>query len=335
MFGLIYKSANRKSDAIIKASQGVLSQVQMIGCQEIIPQMIYNIKNTPNDPRIKSPSEVKLGMSKDLINMTKRLPGASKTNLNNSLTKLVNVVVDQSTVKGKIDQALARRNMVDVLSSFCPGKMMGKYNGPKKNVSVPGKKGGTLQKEIKIVDFPKNLVIEPNDFQTNNVTLDISNKYTISYKFMIDISGKVDPGTSVEIKISNDKHYSNVLLKGSDLKTGINTFTHRTPELEGKLDVKININPKGTNKITIIGGSHVTVSPVNSVVNAVKSTFGSMSNFGSSGSGFMTFLLLLLIVAGVLYYLYSQGKLKFPTMGQRVAQFGRDIKSIRGIRARR
>jgi hypothetical protein len=60
-----------------------------------------------------------------------------------------------------------------------------------------------------------------------------------------------------------------------------------------------------------------------------------MSNFGSSGSGFMTFLLLLLIVAGVLYYLYSQGKLKFPTMGQRVAQFGRDIKSIRGIRARR
>ncbi len=58
-----------------------------------------------------------------------------------------------------------------------------------------------------------------------------------------------------------------------------------------------------------------------------------MSHFGSGGCGL--FLLFLLIVAGVLYYLHSKGKLKFPTMGQRIAQFGRDMKSIRGIRVRR
>ena len=54
----------------------------------------------------------------------------------------------------------------------------------------------------------------------------------------------------------------------------------------------------------------------------------SKANFGKGG-GMMMFLILLLIVGGVLYYLHSQGKLKFPTMGQRVAQFGRDIKSLR------
>ena len=64
-----------------------------------------------------------------------------------------------------------------------------------------------------------------------------------------------------------------------------------------------------------------------------KSTFGSMSNFGLSGCGL--FMLFLFIVVGILYYLHSQGKLKFPTMGQRVAQFGRDMRSIRGIRVRR
>jgi hypothetical protein len=83
-----------------------------------------------------------------------------------------------------------------------------------------------------------------------------------------------------------------------------------------------------------------TINQTRSVVNlpnlssaTTKSTFGSMSNFGSMGGSWIMILLLLIIVA-VLYF-YSQGKLKFPTMGQRVAQFGRDIKSIRGIRARR
>ena len=334
MFGFTYKSVNRKSDAVIKASQNVMSQVQLVGCQEIIPKMIYEIKNKPKGANVQTPSEMKSLFQKEITNMLKfiQVSEPSKKRLENSLVNLSKIVVDNSTVSGKVDQNVARQNMVDVLSSFCPGNLMGKYTPPPKNVNVPGKKGAVLQKPVKIIDFPTNKVIMPNDFQTDNVTLDISNKYKVSYTFVIGITGKVDPETSFQISMGS----INILRKGSQLKTGINTFRFTSPEAEGTLNVKFNVTAKGNNKVTIIGGSHVTVEPANSVVNtvktAVKSTFGSISHFGS-GSGL--FLLFLLIVVGVLYYLHSQGKLKFPTMGQRIAQFGRDMKSIRGIRVRR
>ena len=58
------------------------------------------------------------------------------------------------------------------------------------------------------------------------------------------------------------------------------------------------------------------------------STFASISRFGASGGG-MLVLLLLLLVAAVLYYLYTQGKIKIPTFEQRMASFGKAIKSLR------
>ena len=59
-----------------------------------------------------------------------------------------------------------------------------------------------------------------------------------------------------------------------------------------------------------------------------KSTFASISRFGASGGG-MLVLLLLLLVAAVLYYLYTQGKIKIPTFEQRMASFGKAIKTLR------
>jgi hypothetical protein len=54
------------------------------------------------------------------------------------------------------------------------------------------------------------------------------------------------------------------------------------------------------------------------------------SYFGKRGSNMMMMILLiLLLVVGVLYYFHSQGKLKMPTFQQRMAQFGRTIKSLR------
>ncbi len=58
------------------------------------------------------------------------------------------------------------------------------------------------------------------------------------------------------------------------------------------------------------------------------STFGSISHFGKSGMS-MTMILVILLLAGGAYYLHSQGKLKMPTFNQRMAQFGRTIKSLR------
>jgi hypothetical protein len=67
------------------------------------------------------------------------------------------------------------------------------------------------------------------------------------------------------------------------------------------------------------------------VATGLVSTFGAMSisSFGSTASGFMIFLVILLIVGGVLYYLHSKGKVKIPGLPQRIAAFGRQIKAIR------
>ena len=60
----------------------------------------------------------------------------------------------------------------------------------------------------------------------------------------------------------------------------------------------------------------------------------SKSNFGSSAASETLFIvfLLLIIVGGLMVYLKKTGKLSLPTMGQRISQFGRDIKSVRRIR---
>jgi len=59
---------------------------------------------------------------------------------------------------------------------------------------------------------------------------------------------------------------------------------------------------------------------------------GSISNFGASGSNCMLILLMLLIVGAVIYYLHTQGKIKIPTFEQRMASFGKAIRSLRSTR---
>ena len=61
------------------------------------------------------------------------------------------------------------------------------------------------------------------------------------------------------------------------------------------------------------------------------STFALISHFGKSGVS-MIMILIILLLAGGLYYLHTQGKLKMPTFKQRIAQFGRTIKSLRKMR---
>ena len=68
-----------------------------------------------------------------------------------------------------------------------------------------------------------------------------------------------------------------------------------------------------------------------SLIEDNKSTFGSVSYFGKGGCGMMIILIILLILAGA-YFLHTQGKLKMPTFKQRIAQFGRTIKSLRKMR---
>jgi hypothetical protein len=289
MFGFTYKSANKRSTAVISAAQAVLTQVQNIGCQEVIPKMIYNIKNSPKDNSVQSPSDMKSRLSKEVTNMVKFIQAsdASKKTLENSLVKLANTVVDNSIVSGKVDQNLVKQNMVDLLSSFCPGKMMGKFDGPPKPIT-----------DDQLTQIQKI-------FETFESSLSESEKKTIN-----DVFSKIPNSSNNHTTATFDDMTRQVINASGALKS----------------DLKLKV-------IAAINNSRAVVKlPPLSISMYTKSTFGSMSHFGS---GSCLFLLFLLIVVGVLYYLHSQGKIKFPTMGQRISQFGRDIRSIRGIRVRR
>ena len=60
-----------------------------------------------------------------------------------------------------------------------------------------------------------------------------------------------------------------------------------------------------------------------------ENLFGFMESFGSSGSNiFIILLLIVLVVTGYLIY-KNRDKIKMPSLPQRIAQFGRQIKSIK------
>lgn len=58
-----------------------------------------------------------------------------------------------------------------------------------------------------------------------------------------------------------------------------------------------------------------------------------ISNFGDSGCGCTIWIILLLVVLLVVGYIYNMNKdtIKLPTLTQRIAKFGRQIKSIKAI----
>ena len=61
----------------------------------------------------------------------------------------------------------------------------------------------------------------------------------------------------------------------------------------------------------------------------LDSVLGSMESFGSCGSNiFIVILLIVLALAGYLIYT-NRDKIKIPSLPQRIAQFGRQIKSIK------
>jgi hypothetical protein len=135
------------------------------------------------------------------------------------------------------------------------------------------------------------------------------------------VQGSIDDGEKMsEDQIIRVKEFLKVLankLITTDVYNGLKT---------NKNGMVFSIDPKGSQGPE---PDLIVETPPNP--NIIKSTFGAMSksNFGSMGSGFLIFIVLLLIVGGVLYYLHSKGKVKIPGLPQRIAAFGRQIKAIR------
>ena len=288
--GFNYKSVNSITDTFLQKTQNVLAEIQKFGCQQMVPKIIYQIKNEKPGASPQSAVEIKRKFMDSMRNLdnTEGLSEDSRFLLRNSIVKLFNTFVDNATVNGKTDVMKANQDMVDALSSLCPGEMMGNYDGPPRPITDD--------------QFKETQTI----FKTFMSSLSESDQTTIRKNVFSKIPNPPNENTTATF----DDMTKQLLLASGALK----------PELKLKLIATINQTR-----------SVVKLPPLSSAT--TKSTFGSMSHFGSMGGSWIMILLLLIIVA--LLYFYSQGKLKFPTMGQRVAQFGRDIKSIRGIRVRR
>jgi hypothetical protein len=381
--GFKYTSTNKSSDILLQKTQNVLTQFQNVGCQEIIPKIIYEIKNTKTPGSSEPADKTKQQFAAFVDKATQNTQGVSQASvklLKNSIIDLFNTAIDNATVNGMVEAPKVYQSIIDMLSSFCPGEMMGKYTYvPRKleltqwmleRLNNQGENYSSGQRFSSLQDLQNDIVngIIPalpkqdhdglrtliNTVVTNDTynTLASKNfKATIIFKLVNgnvvvsveDIKSKYSDSQIVEVNKLGQKYASG--RKISSVKDLQDDFESRlTPipmnKKEARFFIKTYITQDIFNQLKSKNFKEpIVVKNVNGILvvsvgnTTTKSTFGSMSNFGSMGGSWIMILLLLIIVA-VLYF-YSQGKLKFPTMGQRVAQFGRDIKSIRGIRARR
>jgi hypothetical protein len=231
------------------------------------------------------------------------------------------------------------------------------YRSGKKFFSLRELKNNFIDKTKKYLgeEYDQGLEILINTAITDDTYRTLAaKKYIANLVFKVVNGNIVVSVEDVEVTSEQSKENKQIIkklfdsLKNDDIKTVTNLFEkaphnkkgdgNRTISNLDEMTTYIWNNSNGL-RVDLKEKVQKLVNDMRAVVNlpklfysTTKSTFGSMSHFGS-GSGL--FLLFLIIVVGVLYYLHSKGKLKFPTMGQRIAQFGRDMKSIRGIRARR
>lgn len=303
ILGFSYKSSNKNTDVVIRSAQNVIKSIQNLGCQTIIPQIIYEINNQPNDPNF--PTDPKTvtdqfisGTLKNIVDgLYKQTNNLALTNeLSKSIKDTFQLFVNNSTIKGKVDQNLIKKNMIDFYSSFCPGNTMGKYQPPAND---------------KIITYNLKTMKPDGSF--------------------IQWPAKVNYGSSVII--------GGIVYTYDDLKkigiaygTDIPTITIDLQGAPSPFPANASSTPPPANTSSPVLAS-LPPPPVTGPTGLV-STFGAMkddttSTFGSMASGFLIFIVLLLIVGGVIYYLHSKGKVKIPGLPQRIAAFGRQIKAIR------
>ena len=136
--GFSYMSNNKNVNTTMEATQKVISAIQTIGCQEVVPQMIYNIQNAPMDKKygnlnpeeIKKAYVVQVDAFINQMNVKKNIREESINILRSSLINLSNICIDNATMDGKVNQELSRKLLIDILTSFCPGNLLGRYKPP-------------------------------------------------------------------------------------------------------------------------------------------------------------------------------------------------------------
>ena len=94
-------------------------------------------------------------------------------------------------------------------------------------------------------------------------------------------------------------------------------FVYVLVDLSTTREGKFNVNLYRSNAIDV----------VNSICPPTKSQFGNISRFGMDNT--MVTILLVVVLAIIVYYLYTNANPNIPTFEQRMSQFGRTIRSLR------
>jgi len=356
--GLKYNTVNKNTDDSLSQIQNFMFLIQEIGCKELVPGLINNIQTAPTGTEKISSDDAYLILTKDFRIMMENMPFTidSKTKIFEAYNILVKNIVIKVSVNGVVDPVRVKENMIDIYKSFCPGSMMGTYYPPKLLTS------STEGSQPKVASLPpmqpniSSLPIQPDYLL--NLTSPIKNKsgqrwvydrvfdlkttYNLNFELLFGIPRRIkDSDTKISGTIKNPAtntiqtfYYNNRYDKDGIIKV---YFTMNN--LKGPTDINILVLTGMSDEYITIERAVITSTPYT----AVKSTFGSMENddsmldsilgsiesFGSTGS--TIFIIILLIVLGLAGYLIytNRDKIKMPSLKQRIAQFGRQIKSIK------
>jgi len=331
--GFSYKAVDQKSTNIINATEGLIRAVQQIGCQELIPNIIYRIEHMPPSPYDNQSMTTNemitmlITQHDKIINEFKNSPMGvhiSHTAINDlkeALNNLIKTSIFSASVNGVVDEAEAKKIMINTLKSFCPGSMLGVLNQPVKNMFP----------ELELSTRPVELMIN-NGVRVGNVVL---GKYKFTGHVVVDIDYDIDfsndPKASIGILCYTERNgrinlgviHADRDNNGMKVKGKIHL---REISFDGKYVICIEQHVVNDNTGPIINNLHVVITPGKGGV----STTGSVSKFGQTCNSWVWIMILIIVLVVVAYIYYiNKDTIKLPTLSQRISQFGRHIKTLR------
>jgi hypothetical protein len=321
IFGLKYNDSNENVKNVMTAFQNVINKLQELVCSSQYKYLVFKLVSPIEGSNI-SESAAKLKEDSQKIADSMVL---SDKDIHNGITKeqfeqvkslilvLQNVLITVNTGSdGKVNAASVKKAMNDILNSLCLD-----YKAP------PEIKLTRIIDERRTLNYTSPLFSTKQKFKAGEIKKLIINEVFFNFKELKNSDNKFYLYIT-----NNDKKLVSLEGKAGDFKNINGMYLPISPDG----DLTIDIYAADSERINAYIYLNIDAEYNNTVS---KSTFSailnrySKSNFGSMGSGFLIFIVLLLIAGGVLYYLHSKGKVKIPGLPQRIAAFGRQIKAIR------
>ena len=191
-----------------------------------------------------------------------------------------------------------------------------------------------------VFKYGKKIISPTNNF----------NKYDINYNFEFTTQTQLGSLSTFEMHLISKNEIIKFILNGSQMTKGLNQFKGEIKQIEGPSTfyIKLVTGSKSSFPITINKGSRIDIFQVGErgqtitkkpfldtlTTDIYKKTIGSKSSSFGESCGctiWIILLILVLVAAGYMYYI-NRGNIKLPKLPNlpgRIAQFGRDIKSIR------